>query len=46
MIVLHFSMQGEILLSILMACVMCLQFSRQEEDILEHANTKCHLCTL
>ena len=29
-----------------MTRVMCLQFKMQEEDILEHANTKCHVCTL
>ena len=29
-----------------MASVMCLHFSMQEEDILEHSNDKCHLCTL
>ena len=30
-----------------MASVMCLQFSMQEEDILEHIHhVKCHLCTL
>jgi hypothetical protein len=35
-----------ILLSILMACVICLQFSRQEEDILEHTNGMCHVFTI
>ena len=25
-----------------MASVKCLHFSMQDEDILEHANTKCH----
>jgi hypothetical protein len=25
-----------------MASVMCLHFSMQEEDILEHTNAKCH----
>ena len=34
------------LLSVLMASVTCLQFSMQEEDITEHTNGKCHLCTL
>ena len=29
-----------------MASVMCLHFSMQEEDILEHINDKCHLYTL
>ena len=33
------------LLSIRMASVMCVQFSTQEEDVLEHIDTKCHLCT-
>jgi hypothetical protein len=46
MIVLHFSMLGEDLLSLLMASVMRLHFSMQEEDSLEHTIGKCHLCTL
>ena len=25
---------------------MCLQFSMQEGDILEHTNAKCYMCTL
>ena len=29
-----------------MASAMCLHFNMQEEDILEHTNGKCHLCTL
>ena len=29
-----------------MACVMCLHFGKQKENILEHINPKCHLCTL
>ena len=29
-----------------MASVMGLHFSMKEEDILEHINGKCHLCTL
>ena len=29
-----------------MASVTCLHFSMQEEDILEHTNGKCHMCTL
>jgi hypothetical protein len=38
MIVLCFSMQGKILLSVLIARrVMCLHLSVREEDILEHA---------
>ena len=40
------SMQGEDIFSVVMASAMCLHFSMQEEDILEHANGKCHLCTL
>ena len=28
-----------------MATIMCLYFAMQEEDILEHINAKCHLCT-
>jgi hypothetical protein len=46
MIVLRVSMQGEIFLSVLMAGVMCLDFSMQEEEILENTNGQCHLCTL
>jgi hypothetical protein len=33
-------------LSIPMASFMCSPLSMQEEDILEHTNAKCHLCTL
>ena len=40
MIVLRFSMQGEILSSILMASVMHLHFNMREEDVLEHTNGK------
>ena len=29
-----------------MASVMCLDLSMQEEDILEHTDVKCRLCTL
>ena len=29
-----------------MTSVMCLNFSMQEENVLEHTNNKCHLCTL
>ena len=43
---LGFSMQGEIIQSVLMASVMWLQFSVQEELILVHTNGKCHLCKL
>ena len=39
-------MQGEDIISILMACVMCLSFDVQEEIILEHINSKHHLCAL
>ena len=40
------SMQGEeISLSSLMASVMCLHFSVQQEDIHEDMNVKCHYCT-
>jgi hypothetical protein len=46
MIVLHFICEGEIFLSVLMASVNYLDFSMQEEDILERINGKCHLCTL
>ena len=46
MIVLHFSMQGEIFLTVLIASATYFHFSMQEEDILEHTNGKCHLCTL
>ena len=38
--------KGKILLSTLMASVMCMHFSMQEEHILEHINAKCYLCTL
>ena len=46
MIVLYISMQGKMILSILLASVMYLHFSVQEEDIIEHTNAKCRLCTL
>ena len=45
MVILHFRMQRKDSLIVLMARVMCLQFSMQEGDILEHTNRKCHLCT-
>ena len=45
MIVLHVKCKGSIILSILMASVMHLHLSMQEEDILEHTNGKCQLCT-
>ena len=45
-IVLCFCMQRGYIMSILMASVMCLHFSIQEKDILEHTNAKCHSCTL
>ena len=44
--ILHLVCKGKIVLSILMASVMCLHFCMQEEDILEHSNGKYHLCTL
>ena len=37
---------GKICLSVLMAGVMCLHCSMQEEAIPEHTNGKCHLRTL
>ena len=46
MIVLRFSIQGEDIFERTMASVMCLHLSMHEEDILEHTNGKCHLCTL
>ena len=45
MVVLHFIV-SEDLFSILIASVMCLHFSMQEEYIREHTNDNCHLCTL
>ena len=45
MIVFHFSIEGNILFSILMVSVMYLHCSMQEENILEHTNIKFHLCT-
>ena len=33
-------------MSVLMASVMSLLFSMQEDNILEHTNGKCHLCTV
>ena len=40
MIVVRLSMQGE---DVFEASVVCLHFSMQEEDILEHStNDKCH----
>ena len=39
MIVVCLSMQGE---DVFEASVVCLHFSMQEEDILEHTNDKCH----
>ena len=48
MTILHFSMQGVlmILLITLMVGVIRFHFSVQEEAILENTNAKCHLCTL
>ena len=34
------------LLSTLVASVICLHFIMQEEDTFEHTNVKCHLRTL
>ena len=45
MIVLRFHMQGEDIFEHSHASVMCLHSSVQEEDILEHADGKCHVCT-
>ena len=45
MILMRFSMQGKKSLSILITSVMCLHFSMQEEEILEHNNAKCYLYT-
>ena len=43
MVVLHLSMQEKnTFLSVLTASVMCLYFSMQEEDILEHTNDTWH----
>ena len=36
--------RGKILLSTIMAGFMCLHFSMQEEDVLEHSNANCHVC--
>ena len=33
------------LLSILLASVVCLHFSVQRDEFLEHTNVECHLCT-
>ena len=38
--------KGKMLMNILMASVMCLPLSKQEEDVLDHTNVKCHLCIL
>ena len=38
--------KGKILFSILLASVICLQISMQEDDALMHTIGKCHLCTL
>ena len=45
-IYLCFSVQGEYILGIIMAGVMCLHLRLQEQHISEHINAKCHLCTL
>ena len=46
MIFLRLVCKGEILLRISIASVMCLHFSIQEEDNIEHSNVECCLCTL
>ena len=38
--------RGKIFLSVLLASVMFLHINMQEQDILEHTNGNCHLCTL
>ena len=38
--------KGKTFLSVRMASTMYLHFSMHEEDILEHINGKCHLCTI
>ena len=38
MIVLCFSMQGKILLSVVMASVICFHFSKQDENVIELTN--------
>jgi hypothetical protein len=45
-IVLHFGMREEIILSILLTSVMWLHSSVQDENIMERINVKCHPCTL
>ena len=40
------SHKREIFLRIPTTSVMCLHLSIQEEDIIEHTNAKCHMCTL
>ena len=40
---LSFSMQCEV--TIECTIVMCVHFSMQEENIHEHTNAKCYLCT-
>ena len=42
--VLRFSMQGEDILNVLMASVLCLYFSMQEDDILEHSVMASVIC--
>ena len=38
--------KGKILLRVLIVSVVSLHFSMQGEDIFEHSNAKCSLCTL
>ena len=44
--IVNISMQAEDIFSALMASVMRFYFSLQEEDIVEHIDGKCQLCTL
>ena len=46
MIVLHFDMHEEIILSILLTRFMWLHSSMQEENIIERIKAKCHPFTL
>ena len=38
--------KGKMFSSLLTTSVVCLHFSMQEKDILEHTNGMCHLCIL
>ena len=37
--------EGRYYMNVLMASDMCLCFSIQEEDIIDHTNAKCHVFT-